>query len=250
MKPRLLDLFCGAGGAAIGYHRAGFDVVGVDINPQPNYPFKMTKCDAMIAMHRLLHEEWLATRFGRIQLSDFSAIHASPPCQHFTRYGNVVKDIKDRYDDFLGPTRDLLNETGLPWVIENVEGSPLIEPVMLCGSMFAECHDLRRHRLFETNWGLNLGLLPQCNHGSWEKNRYPGGRWKARKENDSSITPSSPIRNTIEVGRWNIKLEKQKWAMGVDWKMTLRELSESIPPSYTHWVGEHLLAHVRETASA
>lgn len=234
-RPRLLDLFCGAGGAAAGYHRAGFDVVGVDIKPQPNYPFEFVQMDALEC-----DDLWLCARGD-----DFDAIHASPPCQHFTRYGNSVKDIKERYEDLLEPTRALLVATGLPYVIENVEGAPLHDPLLLCGSMFDM--DVRRHRLFETNWQVEPPIWP-CRHGIWGPNRYPGGRWKARNEKNPSVTPSTPVRNSMEVGRWNVKLEKQKEAMGVDWPMTVRELSESIPPAYTQFVGEQLLAIVSVAA--
>jgi Site-specific DNA methylase len=214
----------------MGYHRAGFDVVGVDIRPQPNYPFEFRHADALDFVHDALYEH------GWYGEEAFDAIHASPPCQHFTKYGNSVKDIKDRYDDLLIPTRHLLIQTGLPYVIENVPRAPLIEPVMLCGSMFegSGTNDLQRHRLFETNWPLHPP--GKCDHSKWLPNRYPGGRWKAR-----GLTPSSPVRKTIEVGRWNIPLATQKWAMGVDWKVDVRELSEAIPPAYTEYVGKRLM---------
>jgi DNA (cytosine-5)-methyltransferase 1 len=236
MKPRLLDLFCGAGGAGRGYELAGWEVVGVDIAAQPNCPFKFIRADAL----EVLGEHWI-TFDGR-----FDAIHASPPCQHFTAYGRSVKDIKDRYEDLLAPTRELLQQTGLPYVIENVVGAPMNDPLLLCGSMFDM--DIQRHRLFETNWPVEPPVWP-CRHGIWGPNRYPGGRWKARKENDPTITPSTPVRNSMEIGRWNINLEKQKQAMGVDWKIDVRELSEAIPPAYTQFVGEQLLAHVQSVAA-
>lgn len=188
MRPRLLDLFCGAGGAAVGYHRAGFDV-----------------------------------------------IHASPPCQHFTAYGRVVKDIKERYEDLLAPTRDLLDETGLPYIIENVEWAPLRNPVTLCGSMFDL--DVKRHRLFETNWGLQDHPWP-CRHKIWSR-RFKGA---------SNRKPIS--RFTIEVGAWDEPLERQKAAMGVDWTITVRELSEAIPPAYTEFIGRQLLNYLEEKVAA
>lgn len=121
---RLLDLFCGAGGAAMGYHQAGFEVVGIDHKPQPNYPFTFIQADATEPP---------------VDVGSFDAVHASPPCQHFTKYRNAVKDIADRYEDLLEPTRQLLDEVGLPYIIENVEGAPLRNPVTLCGSMFDTC---------------------------------------------------------------------------------------------------------------
>jgi DNA (cytosine-5)-methyltransferase 1 len=221
MKPRLLDLFCGAGGCSVGYARAGFEVIGVDIKPQPRYPFKFQQADAL----EYLKKGW----------QEFDAIHASPPCQHFTKYANRVKDLKSRYTDVLVPTRFALRQTGLPYVIENVERSPLESPVLLCGSMFDGhgTNDLQRHRLFETNWGL---VPPgRCNHSIWAPNRYTGGR---------SIERGGPhvlCRKTVEIGKWGIPLDVQKWSMGVDWEITVRELSEAIPPAYTHFIGCQLM---------
>jgi DNA (cytosine-5)-methyltransferase 1 len=232
---RILDLFCGAGGASHGYWLAGFEVVGVDIAKQPNYPFEGLQADALDVLWDIAHE--------KSPLGDFDAIHASPPCQHFTRYGNSVKDIKDRYEDLLAPTRGLLRETGLPYVIENVEGAPLIAPVILCGSMFdgEGTNDLKRHRLFETNWPLTPPT--QCNH-FWNERKYPGGAWKRMNKKDPTIRPTSPIRFTVEIGRWGIPLETQKWAMGIGWGVNVRELSEAIPPAYTEHVGKQLMAHL------
>lgn len=232
---RMLDLFCGAGGAAMGYHRAGFEVVGVDINPQPNYPFRFMEGDAL----RFLAE--VAEHCG------FDVIHASPPCQHFTKYGNNVKDIRERYEDLVEPTRDLLIATGLPYVIENVERAPLIDPVKLCGSMFdgKGTNDIQRHRLFESN--LPLAAPSRCDHSIWEPDRYPGGRSKSRGGHSQAL-----VRKTMEIGSWDIPLEKQKWGMGVDWKLTVRELSEAVPPAYTEYLGLQLRAHLmtREAVAA
>ena len=144
MRPRLLDLFCGAGGAAMGYHRAGFDVVGVDINPQPHYPFTFHQGDAMT---------W--------PLDGFDAIHASPPCQHYaavTRW----RGSRDDHPDLLPAIRDRLDATGLPWVIENVPGAPMRADLVLCGSAFGLT--VRRHRWFESNAGLFTMQHP-CRHG-------------------------------------------------------------------------------------
>ncbi len=127
---RALDLFCGAGGASMGYHRAGFEVVGVDVNPQPNYPFEFIQADAM-----------------SFPLEGFDLIVASPPCQAFT----LAQRIRDRkHPDLIGRTRRRLLASGTPFVIENVVGAPLINPTMLCGAMFG----LRvyRHRLFECSF--------------------------------------------------------------------------------------------------
>jgi DNA (cytosine-5)-methyltransferase 1 len=137
-KPRLLDLFCCAGGAGVGYSRAGFEVVGVDINPQPRYPFEFVQADALN-----LDADFIAT---------FDAIHASPPCQSYSdlakRNGNAHE-----WPRLIEPVRELLVSTGLPYVIENVDGAPLIDAVVLCGTMFPRLRVLR-HRLFEANFTI------------------------------------------------------------------------------------------------
>jgi DNA (cytosine-5)-methyltransferase 1 len=139
-KPRLLDLFCGAGGCSAGYERAGFEVVGVDIEPQPNYPFEFHQADALT--------------FPR---DGFDVIHASPPCQAFS----ALKHLTTReHPRLVEPARAMLRESGLPYVIENVVGAPLLSPVMLCGSGFGL--DVQRHRLFETNFPV---MSPGCAHG-------------------------------------------------------------------------------------
>lgn len=226
-KPRLLDLFCGAGGAARGYANAGFEVVGVDIVKQPRYPFEFIQMDALACT-----DGWLCARGD-----DFDVIHASPPCQAFTAYqrtGNVRE-----YPDLIASVREGLRYTGLPYVIENVEGSPLIDPVMICGTMFDPPMEIQRHRLFETNWTLEPPQWP-CRHKLNGKDRYPGGRSKQRTGSSRGL-----VRATMEIGSWDIPLAQQQEAMGIDW-MTLEELSEAIPPAYTEHVGEYLMAGVRE----
>ncbi len=226
MKPRLLDLFCGAGGAAVGYHRAGFDVVGVDNRPQPRYPsYRFMRADALEILARPKHYyagwQW------------FDAIHASPPCQAFTAYrrnGNVGD-----YPDMIAPLRGLLEETGLPYVIENVAGAPLEDPLMLCGSMFDL--DVQRHRFFESNMTLAPPVWP-CRHKIWAPDRFPGGRSVSRTGRSTGL-----VRACVEIGSWDIPLERQCEAMGIGW-MKLEELSEAIPPAYTEFIGEQLLAHV------
>lgn len=142
-RPRLLDLFCGAGGAATGYHRAGFDVVGVDIQPQPNYPFEFHQGDAM-----------------NIPLDGYDAIHASPPCQH---YANVTSWRGDQADhpDLLPGVVARLRASETPWIVENVPDSPMVPDFVLCGSMFGL--RVRRHRWFLTSWA-GFELVPPCRH--------------------------------------------------------------------------------------
>jgi DNA (cytosine-5)-methyltransferase 1 len=206
-RPRLLDLFCGAGGCAAGYHRAGFDVVGVDNRPQPRYPFPFVLADALdyVAAHG----------------SQYDVIHASPPCQAFTVYRNNG-NVGD-HPDLLDPTRQALIAAGLPYVIENVPGAPLLNPVQLCGTSLGI--EVRRHRLFETNWLL---LVPDCFHGRFVERKYPG----------STGRPNG--RTVCNVGEWRVPLARQQAATGIDW-MTLEELSQAIPPAYTEFVGRQLM---------
>lgn len=210
---KLLDLFCGAGGAAMGYHRAGFtEIVGIDIAPQPNYPFTFIQGDALNPP---------------VDIAQFDLTHASPPCQHHTRYRNNVPDITDRYEDLIEPTRTLLEAAGVPFVIENVEGAPLDAAVVLCGSMFGL--DVRRHRLFETGGGFPFMLSPPCDHKSWTRRFKPS----STREN---------MRFTIEIGAWDEPLDLQHRCMGYsEVVMELRELSESIPPAYTEYIGTQFL---------
>jgi DNA (cytosine-5)-methyltransferase 1 len=215
MKPRLLDLFCCAGGAGMGYHRAGFEVVGVDIEPQPRYPFEFHRADALEYLREHSHE--------------FDVIHASPPCQAFTKYKNVRRDLPQKYPDLIDPTRKALIQSGKTWILENVVGAPVSGMIMLCGSMFGL--DIRRHRLFESDVMM---MTPPCNHSIWEPNRFPGGR--SRERGNARVL----CRGTVEIGRWNIPLDIQQKAMGMDWT-ELHELSEAIPPAYTEYIGKQLL---------
>jgi DNA (cytosine-5)-methyltransferase 1 len=215
-KPRLLDLFCGAGGAARGYADAGFEIVGVDIQKQPNYPYPMSVRDAL-------------------QVAEFysvDAIHASPPCQAYTAYRRSGK-VKE-YPDLIEPTREYLDEIGKPYVIENVEGSPLEDPVLICATMFDPVPPIQRHRLFETNWDLQPPTWP-CRHKMNGKDNFPGGRSVDRTGHSRGL-----VRATMEIGSWDIPLKDQQEAMGIDW-MTLEELSEAIPPAYTEFIGRQLL---------
>jgi DNA (cytosine-5)-methyltransferase 1 len=217
----LIDAFCCAGGATRGYQRAGFHVIGVDIEPQPNYcGDEFVQADAL---------EFLAG--GGMDRAD--AVHASPPCQNDTAYGRRPNHVRP-VPRLIGPVRELLEASGFPYAIENVPGAPLRDPVTLCGSSFGL--DVRRHRLFESNVPL---LVPPCDHG-WQTPRFPAA---------TNRKPNS--RCTVEVGVWRIPLGVQKLAMGVDWDVTLEELSEAIPPAYTELIGGQLLAAVtyRELAA-
>jgi DNA (cytosine-5)-methyltransferase 1 len=218
-RPRILDLFCGAGGCAKGYHDAGFDVIGVDIKPQPNYPFTFRQQDALEFLDECM--SWPSRLW-------FDAVHASPPCQSFTAYRRKGHGVGDGYPNLIPLTRELLEASGLPYVIENVTGarSHLVDPVMFCGSSFGL--DVRRHRLFETNFPLEA---PPCDH-AWQTPRFPAA---------TNRKPHS--RRTVEIGVWRIPLEVQQRAMRIDW-MTLPELSEAIPPAYTAHIGDWLWAEL------
>ncbi len=212
---RLLDLFCGAGGCSAGYSRAGFDVVGVDIAPQPNYPFEFHLSDAL----------------SYYPLGDFDAIHASPPCQAFslaTRHrGNAHAAT---HPDLIEPTRDLLEGTGLPYVIENVAGAPIRHDVVLCGEMFGL--RIHRHRYFELG-GFFVWQQPHAAHhlgGALHNCHVEEGYARQVVGNYSNHDDASD-------------------AMGIDW-MTRRELAEAIPPAYTEFIGEQLLAQVRSSREA
>src|SRR5258707_18456 len=144
---RLLYLFCGAGGAAMGYHRAGFEVVGVDISPQNHFPFEFIQADAI--------------SYALENVSHFDAIHASPPCQQYSMAAQSQRNNGKVYPDLLPTTRAALQKTGKPFVIENVKGAPMRPDLKLCGCLFGL--NLRRERWFETSWH-ELSLLPTCQH--------------------------------------------------------------------------------------
>jgi DNA (cytosine-5)-methyltransferase 1 len=212
--PRLLDLFCGAGGAAKGYREAGFLVVGVDHVPQPNY-----------AGDEFIHADaigWLdAMLRGSRGRRTFDAIHASPPCQAFTN-ARVIHGRE--HPDLLTPTRELLKETDLPWVIENVPGAPMRADLVLCGSHFGLGSDnggLIRHRWFEF-WEPQLVLVPSCQH---------------RETTISVFGHGGHVYHGVEDWRE---------VMGIDW-MTRDELAQAIPPAFTKHVGEVLMSHLTAT---
>lgn len=222
-KPRLLDLFCGAGGAAMGYHRAGFEVTGVDIEPQPHYPFEFRQDDALEFMRSQAHCDYI--RAGELG-SKFDAIHASPPCQGYSVQGG-------NHPRLIGEVRELLEATGLPYVIENIPDAQaeMRAPTILCGSNFGL--RVRRHRLFETNWTL---MGPPCAHGLQSSNPH---RIRA---------PYTPAENAIVPvyggGQVGFPAAVCREAMEIDW-MTTDELKEAIPPAYTELIGHQLLAHLR-----
>ena len=228
MRPRLLDLFCGAGGAGMGYSRAGFDVVGVDINPQPRYPFEFIQGDAMT-----------------FPLEGFDAIHASPPCQAYTPL-RAMWNARE-HANLVAPTRERLMATGLPYVIENVPGAPMTNPMVLCGSMFGlgtGDAELRRHRLFEV-WPVFI-LTPACGHGQRPLTAgvygHAGGS-STREKNKPRVIGVYGGHGRDRRRRTNTEgfsTEERREAMGIDW-MTGNELSQAIPPAYTEYIGRRLI---------
>lgn len=200
-----LDLFCGAGGAGMGLHRAGFDVVGVDLKPQPRYPFRFVQADATKPP---------------FDLSRFDFIWASPPCQAHTDLKSAWNAKK--HADLIPATRALLEASGRPFAIENVVGAPVRSSIMLCGTQFdlgADDAELWRHRHFETNFPVSIRL---CRHHSRSRviGVYGGhGRDRRRKANTQDYSTA-----------------QRREAMGIDW-MTSMELSQAIPPAYGEFIG-------------
>ena len=221
---RLLDLFCGAGGAAVGYHRAGFtEIVGVDNRPMPRYPFAFVQADAL---------EYLAAH-GR----KFDAIHASPPCQRFTQMSARWRGRGTRADehiDWLTPTRVALHSWPVPWVIENVPGAchHMRVTVRLHGGMFGL--GVHRPRLFESNVALLASTERQCEAPIGVYGTKPDDRTTYRYRNNGNYKGKSLIRAAKGI-------EEARAAMAIDW-MTWDEIREAIPPAYTEFIGRQLLA--------
>ena len=213
VRPRLLDLFCGAGGAAMGYHRAGFEVIGVDNRPQPHYPFAFIQADAMT-----------------YPLDGFDTIHASPPCQAYSQMTGCRPGLAEQYPELIDATRALLRRQSAPWVLENVDGAGLAEQddlfgvhgTLLCGAMFGRA--LYRHRLFETSFPLAAPHHP--------RHLTPSSR--AGHHNPGTVISvagnCSPVALAREV-------------MGIDWT-TRDELAEAIPPVFAEYIGRQLLEHL------
>ncbi len=220
--PKLLDLFSGAGGCARGYADAGFEIVGVDIAPQPHYPYEFHQADAL---------EYLDS----VDLSQFSAIHASPPCQSYSATQHFKNANLDPSPKLILPVRERLEASGLPWVIENVARSKeMPDALILCGSMFGL--EVRRHRWFSCSHFLFAPCA--CRHSSGFYNPVGG---KVFGYGDfASDTLYQCSNGQIQRREGNYKLVIGQKAMGIPW-MNLKELSQAIPPSYTHWIGLQLI---------
>lgn len=226
-KPILLDLFCGAGGCTRGYQEAGFHAVGVDVNPQPNYiGDEFVQADAIEVLNDLLEgSEWASM--------GIEGIHASPPCP---RYATITPNVsRAKHPDLIGPIRRRLEKTGLPYVMENVVGAPLRNPIRLCGSSFGL--DVRRHRLFECSFPI---LAPPCDH-SWQTPRF--------QSLDKKMADRGQLASVVGVhGNCNYagEFELRCKAMGIDW-MTNAELTQAIPPAYCRFIGEQLRAFLNSS---
>lgn len=221
MKPRVLDLFCGAGGAGMGYHRAGFEVVGVDINPQPDYPFGSRRREVI----------GFLTNQASWWLKRFDLVHASPPCQRdaaITKGTNA--HLRETYPDLYGPVKERLEELGVPYVIENPASRP---DVVLCGEMF----DLKviRHRKFELGgWTApppahkpHRGRVAGMRHGLWFEGPY------------FAVYGNGGGKGTVP--QWQD-------AMDIHWTSARKSIAEAIPPAYTEHIGRQFISHLKEAS--
>ena len=238
-RPLLLDLFCGAGGAGVGYYRAGFEVIGVDHAPQKRYPYQFVQADAIAYA---LTEGWR-----------FDAIHASPPCQ---AHSNITPD-KNKHIDLIPQTRFVLETLGVPYIIENVGGAAkaLRNPFMLCGAQFGL--KVYRHRYFESNVMIfapthepHRDNTPRAGHGVSGKGFISvtsGGNtlMVAKDAGRRSGTYGISDKGFVSVTGHFSGIDYCKMAMGIDW-MSGRELSQAIPPAYTEWIGRQLLHYIVE----
>lgn len=196
----------------MGIHRAGFEVTGIDLNPQPRYPFSFIQGDALEA-----------------DLSAYDFVWASPPCQAHTSL-KTMHNAK-QHADLIPATRAKLEEWGGPWIMENVVGAPLRNPVTLCGTMFGlgiPEAQLRRHRLFETNCGLILA--PSCKHHGKTIGVYGGGH-------GASL-------HRAQKGQKCFTANQERAAMGINW-MTVDQLSQAIPPAYSEYLGRQIIKQLQ-----
>lgn len=219
-RPKVLDLFSGAGGAAMGYWRAGFNVVGVDLEEHDDFPFRFMQGDALEVLADVDY------------VRGFDLIHASPPCQAYS----TATANKAKHPDLVGPVRDLLVAADVPYIIENVPQAPLINPVRLCGSSFGL--RVRRHRDFESNLPL---VGSKCDHkAQGQPVGVYGDHWDSRE----FFRPDGTKR-----GGKATSLEDGQHAMGIDW-MNWEDLKESIPPIYTEHLGRQAITQLTTARAA
>lgn len=207
MSFRILDLCCGGGGAAAGYASMGFEVTGVDITPQPHYPYAFLQGDCL-----------------SFPLEGYDVIHISPPCQRWSRQVSCRPQLRDRYPDLITPVRPRLEASGIPYVIENVPGAPLRDPVMLCGAMFGR--EIYRHRLFECGNGI-----------------YPGQPWHGPHAVRASRAGHWEPGTFMSVAGHIAPVSKAREVMGIDW-LPREEMAEAVPPYFTAYIGAYLLGQL------
>ena len=221
MKWRIADLFCGAGGASKGLHDAGFEVVGFDNRPQPRYPYEFRQVDVF-----------------DVDLSEFDAVWASPPCQAYVSFRHNQTKTKEHWDS-VPPTREKLVTAGIPYIIENVPGAPLQNWAMLCGTMFGL--GVLRHRWFECSFGIPFPPFTCAHQGCVTHGDYAAvyghsarGPRRGRDPWGKKLRDPKPDKDGPE---WSE-------AMGIDW-MTKAELTQAVPPAYSEFLGQHLINCVR-----
>lgn len=224
-KPLVLDLYSCAGGSGMGFARAGFEPVGIDIEYQGSYPFEFHQEEALAYLTKVLDNDMRLPDGRRVH-----AVNASPPCQSYTALAKGTNNNSDAHPRLIEPTRELLQETGVPWLIENVVGAPLIKPVTLCGEMFGM--DVIRHRWFETNWGL---AQPKHVKHRGKVAGYRHGVWTTRG-------PDAPYYAIYGNGGGKGTLAEWKQAMGIDWMRTKAEIAEAIPPAFAQHIATEMLA--------
>lgn len=237
MTYRILDLCCGEGGAGWGYHLAGFEVWGIDHEPQPRYPFHFIQADVFVALSEMM-------QFPELMRAHYDAIHAAPPCQRYSVA--TPARLKESMPDLVPPMREFLNSTGLPWVIENVPGAPLEHEVTLCGSSFhlqADDTDgerlwLKRHRRFETGGGFWVPGTA-CNHpegmqvaGSYNAGSTRKGMYDSRGKKRGYVPPAAV----------------QRVLFGMPWA-TADGIYQATPPAYTEYIGIHLKYYLDSTSN-
>lgn len=230
-RPVAVDLYCKAGGVSMGYHRAGFRVIGIDLDPQPRYPFPFIRADV------------LSLTAASLRGLGAAVVTASPPCK-------VATDLKafsaPHHENLIPQTRELLQAWGGPYVIENVPGAPLADPAVYCGSAFRL--GVERHRLFEYGGGLTI-VSPGCRHEVWDEPGWP--RWPVKRYHSGRpVVTMSPVIGVYGRGQGLGAGEVELWkrAMGIDW-MTRDEMAQAIPPAYAEHIAGQVLDQLQEMAA-